>query len=80
MKSWLFSIATDGSNDRGDKLYPLVVRYSENGNARTKLLTLLECTERGTGENIAKMIVNKFDEKGIPWRNCIAFTTDNANE
>ena len=59
MQTGPFSIATDGSNDRGkEKLYPIIVIYPdhETGTLHQALLGLLDlASERSTGSNIARL-------------------------
>lgn len=51
MRSGLFSIATDGSNDAESKQYPLVVRCidPETGTVTSELLSVPECHGSATG-------------------------------
>ena len=62
MKVSPFSIATDASNDRNEKLFPIVVRLFKDGEIKTELLSILECEGKSTGENIASMITKDFKE------------------
>lgn len=82
MKSAPYSIATDGSNDYDSiKLYPLVVRYfaEDIGKVVCVLLTMTECTESSTGENIFKLLDTELTKMSIPWSNCMSLAADNAS-
>jgi hypothetical protein len=77
-----FSLGTDGSTDYEDvKLYPICVRYfdEKSGHVLSVLLSLTECSQASTGENIFKLIENELDQSSIPWENFISFSTDNAS-
>ncbi|XP_063743299.1 uncharacterized protein LOC134866984 [Eleginops maclovinus] len=81
MRTAPYSLATDGSTDYGDcKLYPLVVKYFDRGLGRvlTVLLSLPECHEASTGQNIFKLIDNELEKRSISWDNCMSFGADNA--
>lgn len=76
-----FALATDGSTDISDiKLYPIVVSYFsvEVGKITTMLLSVKESTVN-TGEGIFNLLDSELREKNIPWKNCIAFSCDNAS-
>lgn len=79
MKTGPYSIATDASNDRHDKLYPLVIRLAINCDVKTLLLSIIEVDGKNTGKKVADAIVEELSAKGISLDNCIAFTSDNAN-
>ncbi|KAJ8353379.1 hypothetical protein SKAU_G00209460 [Synaphobranchus kaupii] len=81
LKVKFFSLATDGSNGKDAQLYPVVVRYfnEEVGRIVTQLLALPACEEiQSTGENIFKTVDTVLQSFNVPWKNCIAFGTDNA--
>lgn len=74
-----FSIATDGSNDKTDKLYPLlVICPGKDGLINCELLSLLELKDKSTGKNIAHIICEELKKHEIPIQNCISLCTDNA--
>jgi hypothetical protein len=82
MKSGPFSIATDGSNDVGSvKLYPLCVRYFDNdiGKVLCVMLSMPECAEASTGENIFNLMDNELKCLGVPWSNCVCIAANNAS-
>ena len=79
MKSAPFSIGTDGSNDKSDKLFPIIVRMEKDCQVVTELLSLLELKGRGTGQNIAELIKKDLKDKHISLNNCMAYTSDNVN-
>jgi hypothetical protein len=83
MKSGVFSISTDGSNDEHSKQFPLVIRtLSEEAETRqvtSELLSVPTVDGCATGEAIFKLIEKVFVENDIPWSNLIAFGCDNAN-
>ncbi|GFS13270.1 zinc finger BED domain-containing protein 5 [Elysia marginata] len=74
-----YKLCIDGSNDKGEKLFPFVVRISDGSTIKTQLLALLELKERSTGRNIAALIETALSDRSIPITNCVAITTDNAN-
>jgi len=76
-----FSVATDGSNDTESKLYRVVIRYHDptTGRVDFSLLAVSNLTKDSTGENIADLIVETMASHKIPWKNCIAFSSDNAS-
>lgn len=77
-----FSLATDGSNDLGSvKLYPVCVRYydSEIGKVMCVLMSLRQCTEASTGENIFRILDDELTACNVQWQNCICFASDNAS-
>ncbi|XP_063216685.1 uncharacterized protein LOC134527707 [Bacillus rossius redtenbacheri] len=76
-----FSFATDGSTDSNSvKLYPLVVSFFKpaRGQVSVVLLSVLE-TSDNTGLGIFSVINKELSSLRIPWENCIAFASDNAN-
>lgn len=82
IKTGPFSFATDGSNDYEDvKLYPICVRYfdEEQNQVLSVLLSLKECDKSSTGENIYKLMEEDLDKYGVPWKNAVSFSTDNAS-
>ena len=82
MLSSPFTIGTDGSNDRGSgQLYPIVVRTFDNsvGYVVSDVLCIKECIGPSTGENIFNTIDKEFEDRKIPWKNCLGFACDNAS-
>jgi hypothetical protein len=82
LKTFPFSIATDGSTDmEATKLYPLVVRYFDfdAGKMKTVLLSLKELKGPSTGENIYNLVDEELRRKEIPWKNVMSFAMDNAS-
>ena len=82
LKKCPFSLATDGSTDYEDvKMYPICVRYfdSDTGHVLSVLLSLTECSEASTGENIFKLSEKELVGLDIPWENLISFATDNVS-
>ena len=80
MKTGPFSIATDGSNDAADKQFPILVRTlnKTTGLVQSELLAVPLCLDRGTGENIFKLIQEELSGRLIPWKNCLSLGCDNA--
>lgn len=76
------SVATDGSNDSDSKLYPVVIRFQDQltGRVDCTLLTVPNLTKDSTGENIAGLVDETLTDLGIPWKNCIAFSSDKCND
>ncbi|GFN86361.1 immunoglobulin-binding protein 1-like [Plakobranchus ocellatus] len=79
MKNGPFSLATNASNDKADKLFPVVVRMCKDGAIVTELMSLLQLSDKATGFKIAQLLKDDLTAKGIPWKNCMAFACDNAN-
>ena len=75
-----FSLSTDGSNDRIDKMYPAVIRYiGTDGLCHVALLSVPCVMEHScSGENIFNTISSDLRDKNISWQNCIALGSDNA--
>ena len=75
-----FNLATDGSNEKSEKLYPLVISYSnEHLEVKSELLSVLDIKGPSTGENIAKHVKDELKSLDIPLVNCVSLCTDNAN-
>ncbi|XP_064648741.1 uncharacterized protein LOC135500955 [Lineus longissimus] len=83
MKTGAFSIATDGSNDQKEKQFPVVVSSSSIEDGVTVQLLSVPVLEGvpATGKNIFNLLdaEMKDEDEPIPWSNCLAFGTDNAN-
>lgn len=81
LKNQPFTISTDGSNDSKSKLYPVVVRTFDEvaGEVRSDLLSVPECKDSATGENIFKLLDAELQSNNIPWTNCLSLGCDNAN-
>ena len=80
MRSGPFIIGTDGSQEGGEKLFPMVVRYiDQNGEIATKLVANPACSESATGENIFHLIDETFSSMDAGWNNCLALVCDNCN-
>ena len=75
-----FSLSTDGSNDRTDKMYPVVIRYiGTDGLCHVALLSVPCVMEHScSGENIFNTISSDLRDKNISWQNSIALGSDNA--
>ncbi|XP_071035344.1 zinc finger BED domain-containing protein 5-like [Parasteatoda tepidariorum] len=81
LRTSLFSLSTDGSNDISDKkLYPLIFNYydEEKGQIVSSLVSLSESTNN-TGEGIFQLLDGEFKKYLLKWESCIAFSSDNAN-
>ena len=82
MKNAPYSLATDGSNDNNGlkKMNPLTVQIYDVNLKRVKTSVLDMCLSRGS---TAEMLFQGIDEclagHKIPWKNCVAFSVDNAN-
>ena len=73
---------TDGSNDfEAVKLYPVAVRIFDNiaGRVLSSLLSVQQCEQASTGENIFHILNNELSRHNISWENCVSFSTDNAS-
>jgi hypothetical protein len=79
MKNGPFVIGTDGSQEGGDKLFPIVVRVlGSNNTIRTELLSTPSCEESASGENIFRLLDDELKELEIDWDKCLALVCDNA--
>nr|XP_015930873.1 uncharacterized protein LOC107457258 [Parasteatoda tepidariorum] len=81
LKQSPFSLATDGSNDvNSTKLYPVVLSYFDesSGKIDTVLFSILPCSDN-TGAGIFDVLNKEFQNKNIPWSNCVSFACDNTN-
>nr|XP_042899054.1 uncharacterized protein LOC122269520 [Parasteatoda tepidariorum] len=76
-----FTAACDGSHEADYKLYPVVVSYFNVDLQRIEstLLAIPNLEGNSTGENISSLLLNVFAKYDIPFRNCIAFSADNAS-
>ena len=74
------NLATDGSNEKSEKLYPVVISSSnEHLEVKSELLSVLDIKGSSTGENIAKHVKDELKSLDIPLDNCVSLSTDNAN-
>ena len=80
MRSRPFSLATDASNDKNEKLFPIVIRLEMDGKVKTVLPTIEELQEKGSGKNISELILKVLSDRQIPIQNCMALATDNDND
>lgn len=78
MKQGPFVIGTDGSQESGEKCYPIVVRVLSDSGIRTELLCNPTCDEASTGENIFNVLDAELSALNISWENCLALVCDNA--
>ncbi|KAL8598205.1 hypothetical protein ACOMHN_043276 [Nucella lapillus] len=79
MKSGPFVIGTDGSQEGGEKHYPIVVRFCDsNGYIQSKLLANSTSTDSSTGENIFHLLDDTLTSLGIDWTKCLSLVCDNA--
>ena len=80
MRNGSFIIGTDGSQEGGDKFFPVVVRFiNDNGDIATKLIANPTCSESATGENIFHLIEETFSTINVGWDNCLALVCDHCN-
>ena len=77
----VYSLATDGGNDTNNKLFPILIRYSNTEQEKivTEILSVdtLESTT-ATGRNIFDHLDKTIKDCDLKWENCISFSTDNA--
>ena len=80
MKSFPFSIGTDGSSDIKSKLYPIVVTSNDEVSQEicTDLLSIPELNDASTGANITALLLEELKRHNIPIKNCVGFMSDNA--
>ena len=70
-----FTVCTDGSNDKSDKFYPVLIRYvpDDCASIKTSLLRVPTVDEPScTGENIFKTVNAQLVAHGLSWKNCLA--------
>ncbi|KAL8581309.1 hypothetical protein ACOMHN_034388 [Nucella lapillus] len=69
----------DGSQEGGEKNYPIVVRFCDsNGYIQSKLLANPTSTDSSTGENIFHLLDDTLTSLGIDWTKCLSLVCDNA--
>lgn len=73
-------MATDGSNDKNEQLYPIVIRvYSPSeGKISTQLIAICE-PKTSQAKDITAVITDKFKSLNVPLSGCVSFASDNAN-
>ncbi|KAG1693352.1 Zinc finger BED domain-containing protein 5 [Nymphon striatum] len=76
-----FSVMIDESNDQGgDKMLAVLVRvYNTTVHRVTTLFLGMPVCNIGTSENIFNCLKQLFLDRGIPWSQCIGFSSDNCN-
>lgn len=79
-----FSLAIDGSNDKGlDKMNPLTVRVFDRDAGRVTTMFLDMCLTSGTHSATAESIFSSLDtalqSRGISWNNCVGVSMDNTS-
>ena len=81
MKSSVFSLSTDGSNDQNlEKMYPVTVRIFDinHHKAVTKFLDMC-LSKSSTSAGIYRSNDSAMTKYEIPWSNCIAFGVDKTS-
>ncbi|GFN92215.1 connexin 27.5 [Plakobranchus ocellatus] len=79
-KQSVFSLSTDGSNDRGaEQLYPLVLCYRNGEQVVTNTLTITTPVGASTGANIFEASNKELCIRGLDWCQCLSFGCDNAS-
>ncbi|CAB4014375.1 Hypothetical predicted protein [Paramuricea clavata] len=84
LKSGVFSMSTDGSNDKDlDKMNPITVKLFDINASRAVTRFLDMGVTQGVDAAKASTIFEAIDEvmtdNSIPWKNCIAFSVDNTS-
>jgi hypothetical protein len=75
----VFTVCTDGSNNKKDKFYPLVVSFFNEDKGNSALLSVPTVVEAScTGEIIFNTLDAELRKQNLSWQNCIAFSSDNA--
>ena len=82
LKKLPFSISIDGSNDTSlEKMNPMTVNLFDVNSVSHLFLDM--CTTTGYGAATAETIFGKMDQvlnsHSIAWKNCVAFSVDNAS-
>ena len=67
MQTGPFVFGTDGSQEGGEKYFPIVVSVLRCNKKCTELLSIPTCTEAATGENIYNVINSELKGKNIDW-------------
>ena len=79
MRSGPFVLGTDGSQEGGEKYFPIVVAVERDLKHHTKLLSIPTCEGLATGEAIFGLLQEKLKVYDINWSNCLSLVVDNAN-
>ena len=81
MKSAVYSLATDGSNDQNlEKMNPLTVRYFDEPQHKVVTQFLgMYLSRSSTAEDIFSSLNVAPEKHNIPWSNCIALGVDNTS-
>lgn len=74
LKSKVFSVAINGSNDTNSQLYPILVTYykEESGFIESRLPSLCTLKGQASGRNIGNLILETLASFLIPITNCVA--------
>ena len=78
----MFSISTDGSNDRkAEKPFPIVVRtvHPETFKVRSEVLAVPTVEGSASGENIFKVIETELGSHDVSCENCTSLGCDDAS-
>lgn len=74
-----YSISTDSSNHKAEKMFPLLLHYfTETEGMNVKLLKL-NTLPNETSDTITSFCIRTLQELNIPTQNLVAFSADNTN-
>ena len=79
MRSGPFVLGTDGSQEGGEKYFPIVVTVERDLKHHTELLSISTCEGSATGEAIFGLLQEELKVYDINWSNCLSLLVDNAN-
>ena len=75
-----FCFATDGSSDEEDKYFPILLRHwdGDRGVITTSFVDM-PAINIASGAQIYDSITQSLASRGISWKNCAAYSSDNAS-
>lgn len=76
--SSFYSIATDASNHKAEKMFPLVIQYFTISGIKIKLLRLGNL-KGGTSDIVSNYCIETLQHNNNNLEKCVAFSGDNAN-
>ncbi|KAK4881503.1 hypothetical protein RN001_004822 [Aquatica leii] len=78
-KNLYFSIATDASNKKNRKMFPICVRFFDyNTGIENRLLEFVECNDECANQ-VSKLLIGTLEKNGLSLNKVSAFAADNTN-
>jgi len=74
-----FSLATDASNHKSEKIFPIIIQYFTKSDGIKSQLIKMSSLKNETSETISQYCIDTLNNLKIPLKKCIAFCADNAN-